>query len=393
MAPTLLVKHPLITVSLEQALQTASAVMMNHLCLQDQQVNLLLTNDHELAALNHTFRNKTGPTNVLSFPAQAPELFLLPDNIVERGEVAISVDTALKESRDCGISLQDRLIWLIAHGLLHLMGSDHERSAQEAREMATAEQQLIALVTKHRSTHMTRLAINVDHVATIRQARGGNEPDPVAAAASCELAGAEGIVVHLREDRRHIQERDVRLLKETIQTTLNLEMAATKDIITIALQLRPDMVTLVPEKRQELTTEGGLDLVKQKKKIAKTIEKMARKDIPVSLFVDPDPTHLEIAAEIGATCVELHTGRFADAPDNRSRDQELALLQVAAEAASSYGLRVNAGHGLNYTNVKRIAAIEVIAELSIGHAIISRAIFGGLEKAVRDMAAIINSCR
>ncbi|THB73604.1 MAG: pyridoxine 5'-phosphate synthase [Desulfobulbaceae bacterium] len=389
MSATILVNHPLITHRLEFTLRLAANTMMQHLGLNDQNINLLLTTDPELAELNQTFRKKSGPTNVLSFPFQSTESFLLPDNLEELGEIAISVDTAIRESQDLKIRLQDRLYWLIAHGLLHLTGYDHERSAQEANDMSKSEQELINRVTKLRSDHMTHLAINVDHVATIRQARGITEPDPVTAAAICELAGAEGIVVHLREDRRHIQDRDVTLLKETVQTKLNLEMGAAKDIINFALNLKPDMVTLVPEKRQELTTEGGLDIVKQKKKIAKTIEKMTAKNIPVSLFVDPSPTHMKIAAEIGATFVELHTGRYADATDEIMMDHEFELINTAAEAASSYGLRVNAGHGLNYTNVQRIAAIDVVEELSIGHAIISRSVFSGLEQAVRDMAALI----
>jgi pyridoxine 5-phosphate synthase len=236
---------------------------------------------------------------------------------------------------------------------------------------------------------MTKLAINVDHVATIRQARGINEPDPVSAAAICELAGAAGIVVHLREDRRHIQDRDVHLLRQTIKTKLNLEMGANKDIIKIALELKPDLITLVPEKREELTTEGGLDVVSQKKKIGKVIEKMIAASIPVSIFADPDPKQLAAAQEVGATFVELHTGKYCDAIGDKNRDQEFQLLLEAAEAASQMGLRVCAGHGLNYRNTAPIAALDTIEELSIGHAIIARAVFIGLEKAVKEMLAII----
>lgn len=235
---------------------------------------------------------------------------------------------------------------------------------------------------------MTKLAINVDHVATLRQARGIVEPDPVQAAAICELAGAEGIVVHLREDRRHIQDRDVRLLRQTVKTKLNLEMAAAEEIIAIAIEVRPDMVTLVPEKRQELTTEGGLNVAGQQKKIAQVIGRMRGASIPVSLFVDPDSRQIKAAREAGATFVEIHTGRYCDARTEEERDTEFALVAQAAEEAYEAGLRVNAGHGLNYLTAARVAALETIEELSIGHAVMARAILVGLDKAVREMAAL-----
>lgn len=236
---------------------------------------------------------------------------------------------------------------------------------------------------------MTQLAINVDHIATIRQARGINEPDPVTGAAICELAGAAGIVVHLREDRRHIQDRDVYLLRDTVKTKLNLEMGANKEIIKIALEVRPDLVTLVPEKRQELTTEGGLDTVSQQKKIAKVIEKMSARSIPVSIFSDPDPAQLKAARDVGATYVELHTGRYCDATSEEEQEKEFKLIGDAAEEAAALGLRVCAGHGLNYRNTGPIAALDTIEELSIGHAIMARAIFCGLDQAVREMLAIV----
>ncbi|MDA3785304.1 MAG: pyridoxine 5'-phosphate synthase [Deltaproteobacteria bacterium] len=232
---------------------------------------------------------------------------------------------------------------------------------------------------------MVKLAINVDHVATLRQARGIKEPDPVTAAAIAELAGAVGIVVHLREDRRHIQDRDVEILRQTVQTKLNLEMAAAEEIIKIALELKPDMVTLVPEKRAELTTEGGLDVVGQKSNLKKVIARMTKKKIPVSLFIDPDSAQIQAAKEVGATFVEIHTGRYADATSDEEQDQEFDLIAAAAEEAYEAGLRVNAGHGLNYVNAGRVAALPTIEELSIGHAIMARAIFVGLDQAVREM--------
>jgi len=236
---------------------------------------------------------------------------------------------------------------------------------------------------------MLDLAVNIDHVATVRQARGTDEPDPVIAASICELAGAAGIVVHLREDRRHIQDRDVQLLRRTVKTRLNLEMAATREMIDIALQVRPDMVTLVPEKRQELTTEGGLDVKGGRKKIGRAIEQLNSGGIPVSLFIDPDPKQIRAARETGATYVELHTGSYCDAKTLDEQAREFNLIREAAAEAGETGLRVHAGHGLDYRNTPRIAALETIDELSIGHAIISRAIYVGLDQAVREMLALI----
>ena len=279
--------------------------------------------------------------------------------------------------------------WIVINGMLHLLGYDHERSKSDEKKMFDKENELLEKLNTYRRNGMTKLAINVDHVATIRQARGINEPDPVHAAAICERAGAAGIVVHLREDRRHMQDRDIYLLRQTIKTKLNLEMGANKDIIKIALAVNPDMITLVPEKRQELTTEGGLDVSSQKKKIGKVIEKMTAADIPVSIFADPDPKQLAAARDIGATFVELHTGRYCDVIGEDNRDREFQLLAEAAEAATQMGLRVCAGHGLNYQNTAPIAALDTIEELSIGHAIIARAVFTGLDQAVKEMLAIV----
>ncbi len=354
-------------------------------------VSLLLTDDREITQINAQYRGKNSPTNVLSFPfgdGADDSLDALP--IKELGDIIISLDTCLREAIEYQQTLHDRLSWLIIHGMLHLLGHDHERSAREAKKMFDKEKDLLHKLNFYRRTAMTKLAINVDHVATIRQARGINEPDPVTAAAICELAGAAGIVIHLREDRRHIQDRDVHLLRQTIKTKLNLEMGANKDIVKIALQVKPDLITLVPEKRQELTTEGGLDVLAQKKKIAKVIEKMTAASIPVSIFADPDPQQLSAALDVGATFVELHTGKYCDVVGERNREHEFQLLQEAAEAASQMGLTVCAGHGLNYQNTAPIAAIDTIEELSIGHAIIARAVFCGLDQAVREMLAIIN---
>jgi len=235
----------------------------------------------------------------------------------------------------------------------------------------------------------TRLNVNVDHVATLRQARMGDEPDPVTAAAQAELAGASGIVVHLREDRRHIQERDLLLLRQTVRTELNMEMAVTDEMIEIACETLPDVVTLVPEKRQEITTEGGLDVRGDTERIAVGIEKLKSSGLFVSIFTDPDPEQIGASAQTGAHMVELHTGSYANARDETGMMMELDKIRKSAEDALSHRLRVSAGHGLNYVNVTAVSQIDGIEELNIGHSIISRAVFSGMEKAVRDMINLL----
>jgi pyridoxine 5-phosphate synthase len=358
-------------------------------------VSIVLVDDEHIQMMNKQYRHKDAPTNVLSFPFadQTDSSLLAQIDVMELGDIVISLETAAREATQYKQTFHQRLTWLLTHGMLHLLGYDHECSEAEAQAMFSREQEILDKLNHRRGQQMTHLAINVDHIATIRQARGTTEPDPVAAASICELAGAAGIVIHLREDRRHIQDRDVFLLRETIKTKMNLEMGANKEIIKIALEVQPDLVTLVPEKREELTTEGGLDVVSQKKKIAKTIEKMSKGVIPVSLFLDPDREQIAVASEIGATFVELHTGRYSDALTEQDRQHEFMLIEEAAEYAVSLGLRVNAGHGLNYQNTTPIAALETIEELSIGHSIIARAAFTGLDRAVRDMMKIVNKAK
>ncbi|MEW6067474.1 MAG: pyridoxine 5'-phosphate synthase [Nitrospirota bacterium] len=232
------------------------------------------------------------------------------------------------------------------------------------------------------------LGVNIDHVATLRQARKGVDPDPVMAATLAILGGADGITVHLREDRRHIQDRDLRILKEFVPVELNLEMAATKEMIDIAARLKPDMVTLVPEKRQELTTEGGLDLKTQKKKINDSIKKIHDSGIPVSLFINPYVEDINISKQINADMVEIHTGTYANTRE-KNQEKELVRINNAVRHARDTGLAVNAGHGLNYFNVAKIASIPDIRGLYIGHSIISRAVFVGMERAVREMKNLI----
>ncbi len=235
---------------------------------------------------------------------------------------------------------------------------------------------------------MPRLSVNVDHIATIRQARRGDEPDPIAAAALAELAGAEGIIMHLREDRRHIQDRDLRLARQTVQTKLNLEMAATEEMQRIALEVKPNIVTLVPEKREELTTEGGLEVFARVEMLKTFIGRLQDAGIPVSLFIDPEERQLSAAKKTGAAWVEIHTGAYANAKNEKDRSTEFAKIVDAAKLAASLGLRVGAGHGLNYVNVKGIVRIAEVEELNIGHSIISRASLVGIDRAVRDMIAL-----
>jgi pyridoxine 5-phosphate synthase len=232
------------------------------------------------------------------------------------------------------------------------------------------------------------LGVNIDHVATLRQARRGIEPDPLMAAPLAILGGADGITVHLREDRRHINDRDLRLLREIVPVELNLEMAATKEMLNIASKIKPDMVTLVPEKRQELTTEGGLDVKAQKKKIKDAIKKLQDAGIPVSLFINPETEDIEISKTIGADMIEIHTGMYANAK-GKKQEKELQRIYKSASYAKDIGLLVNAGHGLNYFNVQKIAAIRGLRGLYIGHSIISRAVLVGLERAVREMKELI----
>jgi pyridoxine 5-phosphate synthase len=234
-----------------------------------------------------------------------------------------------------------------------------------------------------------RLGVNIDHVATVRQARGVNYPDPVIAAGIVELAGAHGIVCHLREDRRHIQDRDLRLLREVVQTRLNLEMGATEEMVSIALSTKPDVVTLVPEKREELTTEGGLDVVKHFSSLKKAVQRLQKGKIPVSLFIDPLGDQIEASEDVGASAIEIHTGHFCDARTGSEADKELKRILDAVKEASHRKLQIAAGHGLNYVNVRRIAEIEEIEELNIGHSIIARAILVGLDRAVREMIELI----
>jgi pyridoxine 5-phosphate synthase len=236
-----------------------------------------------------------------------------------------------------------------------------------------------------------KLSVNIDHVATLRQARRGKYPDPIAAAILAEIAGAEGIIVHLREDRRHIQDRDLELLRKVIQTKLNLEMANTEEIMAIALKVKPDLVTFVPERREELTTEGGLDVRAHLKSLQKNVLRLKKAGIRSSLFIDPNALQVKASKRVGADFVEIHTGKYCDGSDERSRQKELQRIARAIHLARRLGLRVNVGHGLDYQNVSPFTKIPEIEEYSIGHSIISRAVLVGLERAVMEMKSLIQS--
>ncbi len=236
---------------------------------------------------------------------------------------------------------------------------------------------------------MRKLMVNIDHVATLREARKITYPEPVYAAGIAETAGASGIIVHLREDRRHIKDRDVIMLRQVVKTKLNLEMAATPEMVKIALDIKPDMVTLVPEKREELTTEGGLDVAGLSDRLKTVVGTLRDGGIVVSLFIDPADGQVRASQAVQADMVEIHTGAYSDAVNDKAREEELHKIAISAVNARDLGLAVNAGHGLNYHNVRDVAAIREIDEMSIGHSIIARAVFVGLDRAVRDMIALI----
>ena len=237
---------------------------------------------------------------------------------------------------------------------------------------------------------MAKLCVNVDHVATVREARKTIEPDPVAAAVLAELAGAHGITIHLREDRRHIQDRDLHIMRQVVKTKLNLEMAATKEMIDIALSVKPDQVTFVPEKRQEITTEGGLDVISQEDYLGRAIKRFKEAGIPVSIFIDPDLKQIRSAIKTGADCVEINTGKYSEAKTEKELDVEFEKVKSAVKFAYKSKFTVHAGHGLTYSNVKRVSDLKEISELNIGHNIVARAVLVGMERAVREMLNIIN---
>lgn len=359
-------------------LKRAAERILYHAGRSDMELSILIVDDIEMAKINSLWLNRKGTTNVISF-TQDEEGVL--------GDVVISADTAWREAVTAMYSPNVRLLELLVHGFVHLLGEDHVPGGEAERRMRRLEEDYLSVI--QRGNVMADLCINVDHVATIREARGGLEPDPVMAAQMVELSGADGVVVHLREDRRHIQDRDVKIIREVCKTRLTLEMAATDEMISIATAVKPDIVTLVPERREELTTEGGLDVAGLGSSITNAVKRLHDVGIPVSLFVDPEPFQIEASVESGAECVELHTGRYADATDSEKQDSEFEQLVNMARIASESGLRVHAGHGLNYMNTGRLAAVSEIQEFSIGHSVISKSVFIGIERAVKEMLSIV----
>ncbi len=370
--------------------------------LPEKIFDLHLLDDRGITRLNQRYLGRSYPTNVIAFSFWEGER---PPGTPYLGEIFISVETARREAREYGLPFRDYLLALAVHGLLHLLGYDHEKGLQAPARMAQKEAELLekllgkrhkAIVNfiRRREYMPAKLAVNVDHVATVREARKVHYPDPVHAAVLAELGGAHGIVVHLRGDRRHVQERDVRLLREIVKTKLILEMAPTEEMIAFALEVRPDQVTLVPERRMEITTEGGLAVKGRVKKVRTVVERLKEGGIPkVSIFINPDPAELRSAAKTGADVVELHTGHYAEAGTSEERERELARLEEAARVARDLGFEVHAGHGLSYENVEPVAAIPEIEEFSIGHAIIARAIMVGMREAVREMLSLIEKAR
>ena len=370
--------------------------------LPEKEFGLYLVGDAEITELNSRYLARPYSTNVISFSCWEGQS---PSGIPYLGDIFISLETAEREAREYDLPLRPYVLALALHGLLHLLGYDHEKGKYAPYRMAQKEAELLEKLLsrghkkvvnfiRRREYMPAKLAVNVDHVATVREARKVHYPDPVQAAVLAELGGAHGIVVHLRGDRRHIQERDVRLLREIVKTKLILEMASTEEMIGFALEVKPDQVTLVPERRMEITTEGGMAVKGRVKKIKEVVERLKDGGIgKVSIFINPDPSELKAAAKTGAEVVELHTGHYAEAGGKEKIEKELSRLEEAARVAKDLGFEVHAGHGLSYENIEPVAAIPEIEEFSIGHAIVARAIMIGMKEAVREMLTLIEKAR
>jgi len=370
--------------------------------LPGRDFGLYLLDDSEITEINRKHLGRPYPTNVISFSYWEGQS---PPGLRYLGDIFISLETAEREAEKYRLPLRPYVLALALHGLLHLLGYEHEKGKYTPYRMAQKEAELLAKILpkghkkvvnfiKRREYMPAKLAVNVDHVATVREARKVHYPDPVQAAVLAELGGAHGIVVHLRGDRRHIQERDVRLLRAITKTRLILEMAPTEEMINFALEVKPDQVTLVPERPMEITTEGGMAVKGREKEVRSVVKRLKEGNIKnLSLFINPDPEELRAAAQTGADVVELHTGHYAEARDKEELETELSRLEEAARVAKDLGFEVHAGHGLSYENIEPVAAIPQIEEFSIGHAIIARAIMIGLKEAVREMLTLIEKAR
>ncbi len=369
--------------------------------LPKKEISLTFVDNKHIWKLNKQYLGRDYPTNVLSFPF-AKERILVSDLL---GEIIISVEKAKEEAEFYGLNFENYLLALIIHGLLHLLDYDHEKGVYSPWLMLKNELNLLNKLgfkegkkeiinfTKRREYMPAKLAVNVDHVATVREARKAPYPDPVHAAVLAELGGADGIVVHLRLDRRHIKERDVRIIKDIIKTKLILEMAIDEELIKFAKEIKPYQVTLVPERVEEITTEGGMILEGRVDEVKKAVKELNKAGIKVSLFINPDEKTVKLAKKTGAQIVEIHTGIYADAETEEEREKEFSKIEISARLAKDSGLIVHAGHGLSYENIGPVAAIPEIEEFSIGHSIVSRAIMVGMEKAVREMKELILRAR
>ncbi len=366
-----------------------------------KEVCLTLTSDEYISKLNRIYLGRSYPTNVLAFPlnkGKGPMTSHL-------GDIIISVDTAKKEANLYNLDFENYLLSLCIHGLLHLLNYEHEKGVYAPWLMQKNELNLLKKLAKkkgkkellnfvkRREYMPAKLAVNVDHVATVREARKSYYPDPVHAAVLAELGGADGIVLHLRLDRRHIKERDVRIIKEIIKTKLILEMAIDENLIKFAKEIKPYQVTLVPERPEEITTEGGMNLEEKVEEVKKVVKELNQSGIKVSLFLNPEEKAMKLAKKTGAQIVEIHTGIYAEALNEEEKEKELSKIEIAARIAKDLGLIVHAGHGLNYENIGPVAAIPEIEEFSIGHSIVSRAIMVGMEKAVKEMKELILRAR
>ncbi len=357
-------------------------------------LTLIFTDNKTISLYNTKYLKRPYPTNVIAFPSSEKNYL---------GDIMISLEKASEEATLYGVNHEKYLLILIFHGFLHLYGYDHEKGLYSpwlmlkneiklAKALGYGENEVMNFL-KRREYMPAKLAVNVDHVATVREARKTYYPDPVHAAVLAELGGADGIVVHLRLDRRHIKERDVRIIREIIKTKLILEMAIDKDLIKFAKEVKPYQVTLVPERVEEVTTEGGMELEGRVEEVKKVVKELNKVGIKVSLFVNPDEKTLELAKKTGAQIVELHTGMYADAEEEEKKWQEFERLERAAHLAKELGFIVHAGHGLNYENIGPVAAIPEIEEFSIGHSIVSRAIMIGMKEAVKEMKELILRAR
>lgn len=377
-----------------QTLKKKLTQALEILKLPKKSFSIILTSDEKIREFNRTFLQRDYPTNVLAFPQR--------DDPRYWGDIIISLERAKEEAGQYGLDLENYLLSLSLHGFLHLLGYDHEKGLYAPWLMLKNELNLIKALTEdeklikflQRREYMpAKLAVNVDHVATVREARKSYYPDPVHAAVLAELGGADGIVVHLRLDRRHIKERDVKIIKEIIKTKLILEMAIDEELIKFAQEVKPYQVTLVPERVEEITTEGGMELEGRVEEVKKAVKVLNKAGIKVSLFLNPEEKTLELAKKTRAQIVELHTGMYAEAVGEEKRLEELARLERGAHLAKDLGFIVHAGHGLNYENIGPVAAIPEIEEFSIGHAIVGRAIMVGMKEAVREMKELILRAR